>query len=199
MLASIMLGALLLADHPPRFGFRDYRLGMTLEQFRAVPVQDERGRKHRIACADRALQIDGISLSEKEAAAGLVRCAFQGEINGKWYTGGVLINSTTEAQILFSFHRGVLYDIEMWSNIGAAAEIKEGLVSRFGKPALEEPFHFQTRSGAVFPARRTAWLSSLDQIEILAPDRAATRVTVRYLDKEVSAKVADMTRDPARM
>lgn len=215
-MAGLIVSGSALADDgsTPSYDFRGARLGMTLDEFRALPFPDNSAYlSGRSVCSgdteitpkDEMVVFSAVTLAPYEEKLGIVKCAFYQssthQIPGTnraftiWRPAWVLAGSHP-GEFTYSFappspgEQPTLYEVSADNvRIAGASALISGLTERFGPPSSDEAGSMQVRSGAVFPRRSVRWDNGRQSITVIAPGRTSDTLSVTYRQTEQADEV----------
>ena len=201
---------------PSRAQYKTAVLGMTLEEWKALPFPDPatKGTLSGAICTDNPKwsTFDDVMPARKiELDMGVVMCSYYTDTVTKL---GILLGShtfTMRSRVSigrdytmfdsdYSFYKGRLFRIRGLSQVAATDDMIEGLTARFGKPAVVGAGAVQNKLGATFPKSTYTWDLSDDVIQVDSPGGGKVdTVSIIYVDKAAAAIVkAEQERlDPA--
>lgn len=205
---------------PAPYDFRGARLGMSVDEFRALSYPDESAYlRARVVCSgdpeitsENSIRIFGdLLLAPHERSLGIVKCSyFQSSTHTypgtnrsftTWLRAGVIAGSYA-GNFTYSFAppagggSPALYEILSTDiRIGGLSRLIEGLRERFGPPISDTSDTMQVRSGAVFPRRALSWENGRDAITLVAPGVTSDLMTLAYRRVEHAKSVTDAIKE----
>lgn len=172
------------------WGFKNYSLGMTIEQFRSEPIPHPDGARMRASC-----DIDSVNNPrlyghiKQRILAGVVTCTIpQISLDGRY----AAYDSS------YRFLDGRLVEISFATNINAEQSIVGGLTARYGT-ATVRAVKLQNAFGTEIPATITSWKRNGKIIEVRAPDGDIRTVSFRATDAAMAAEAEKRSNPPASM
>lgn len=194
-----------LAKVPVYFDFKGSRLGMSLSEWKALPlpVRSEREGSQRyspvqIVCSGDpvASQRPGMVFerSRAEQAANVLECAYArqhlGWGLGAWRRVPIHIGITYAAsEIAYKFLDERLYQVTIISGTYLLADVDDGLTAKWGEPSTVLHDTMQNKAGATFPHLVKTWANSVATIQLEAPYSRIDDLKVTYETVEGSAKI----------
>lgn len=195
--ATFVIIALQAAAAQP-FGFQDYALGTTTEQFMSRVMSAGEYGPRRPACSDRGMHPNWLAPLPRYARAGEVRCSFEQLVGSSWVREGLALGEDYEVTADFDFYEDHLYRIELFSDATAATSIRDGLIARFGRPSGAASAAVQNAYGAQFPQTFTTWTTGRYSVSMIVPALNTERMAVIYTDLAAEARIeAIVQRDNA--
>lgn len=176
--AAAALGQPVWAQAPTGkpFSLRGVELGVTIDQFRQMPVPNDGGRyaELRASCSDAVTPRASVaSISAEDRADGIVDC--------RWYSRDTLLPyvnhdehwfdiGTGKAQAVFRFipvqGEPRLFRISVYANGQYYPGVHDALTRGYG-PAREIATPFKTQAGGDFTSLTSVWSNGLSTITLI--------------------------------
>jgi hypothetical protein len=179
---------LFMRSKPPRAKHRPaqatslkgYALVMTLDAFKQRPVPPNVHGAVRVVCSDDpAMQASaGADLSPRFQDE--VVCGFQLLRSRDWESGGLTLDATHDASVIFHFFKGSLVQIESQESAELSDAIVQSLTTQYGDPAAINRRTSQSISNEVRTQVIVTWVNGGDSIVVTAPNLGTSHMSVVY-------------------
>lgn len=179
-----------------RYDFRGSRLGMTLEEWKAVHPPEQLHRAAKPLCSTDTPDARWAVQTPESKAAGIVLCVY---IDTEGYPGpvGQRFGPSEITGAEYLFFDGRLYMIDILAVDLALPAFREALQAKYGPPTDAAQGVTRNRLGTPFPEITEAWESGRDVIALRSPATRIDRFSVTIFDKAAAAK-ADAARKAAQ-
>ncbi len=195
------------------YDFKGARLGMTLDEWKAVtpPLSTSAasfGGKddgpERIWCSNDKMpdgkEITGeFYLSDAEQALGVVACKYARLTGSGSYhfltSSYVKIGEYISNDVDYKFLDGKLYEINITGSDNLLSDIMDGLTSKFGQPTTSVNDTTQNKAGATFPHTEKTWLNPVASIHLETPYTKINNLNVTYMAMEPITRIAAKKRE----
>lgn len=194
------------AKPPIYFDFKGARLGMSLAEWRAlpVPVRSDSDKYLRygpvqIVCSTDAAASAKFGLTFErtgaEQAANVVECAYGRQVLSMmfkpWMRVPIGIGTRFAASdITYKFLDGRLFAIELFAHTNLLPDILSGLIAKWGEPNSVLNDTTQNKAGATFPHTLQEWANPVSTIKLESPYGRIDQLNVTYETVEGAAKIA---------
>lgn len=180
------------------YDFKGARLGMTVAEWRALtPPSEPPTYVSRPACAGEQFNGEPITASfyagEAEKAANVLVCGYvyrgASGTSGSWRRYPTPLGKVNAADVDYKFLDGRLYEINVTTNTDAAADVLDGLNTRWGKPTSVTKGTTQNKAGASFPHTIQIWSNRVASIQFEGPYTRINNLNITYATKAGSKKI----------
>jgi hypothetical protein len=171
------------ASDPAPLAFKGARIGMSLQEWQAVPIPPGAGNAPERQCSDeyRVAKIAGVALGAAEVKRGVVACTYVQRFGHDILPESIDMDPGFEAQNLtYLFARGRLFEIRFNASVDAYPHLKAKLSKRFGKPVQTAVGPVGASSHNIQPRRQT-WRTIAGSVTLEDPSSSMpTLLSVRY-------------------
>lgn len=199
MKASLAIAFVLIAGaaqaQTAAFEFRGAQLGMTKDQWKALPVPQQVFGPATARCTDeepRALW--AADLLPDMRAAGIVKCVYVKDAGG--YAAGQRLGNSELTSVEYLFRADKLYKISIIGVDLAAPSLMDALVAKYGKPVMSGG-SLTTRAGQTVPQMTATWRANGETIQVASPSLRLDRFAA-VISNDKAAAEASVARKSAR-
>ena len=179
-----------LEGHGMAYGLKEYRLGMSLDDFTKLAPPGLEPTKLKVVCSCDAGQTVEV-VNDADKAANIIQC-------GLWQKGPGATDMVTDPQPItvagikcnpdFKFIQddGVykLFEISIPFYSSNFADMKSALVAKYGEPASQKVEKMRTEMGNIFPLTNLIWDNGVSKIRLSNADgNNLGRAKLRYLHR----------------
>lgn len=179
------------------YDFKGARLGMSLAEWRAMPIIAQNplasmplssirmGEVRAICAGDPGVDSSTMSYrSSAEAKANVLICGyvFPETIGSStmWMPASIPIGELSASGVEYKFMDGRLYEISITGNAGLLGEVMSGLQAKWGNPTTIISDTTQNKAGATFPHTVKTWVNSVAIIRLETPFSRIDDLNVSY-------------------
>ena len=179
-----------LEGHGMPYGLKEYRLGMSLDDFtKLTPAGLEPTKVKAVCSCDAGQTVEVITDTEKTAK--VIQC-------GLWQKGPAATDTVSDPQPItvagikctpdFKFIEddGIfrLYEISVSFFSSNFADMKSALVAKYGEPTSQKVEKVRTEMGNIFPLTNLIWDNGISKIRLSNADgNNVGRAKLRYLHR----------------
>lgn len=192
---------------PVWFDFKGAKLGMTLEEWKALvpPIENLAGSTSksfnqepvRAWCNTERLpngnEVSGFYQSDIERALGVISCKYASLWTVGTYTtlqsSSIKIGSYSTDDVEYKFLDGILYQINVTGNKALLSDVLDGLTTKFGPPTKSVDDTTQNKAGSTFPHMERSWLNSVASIHLEAPYSKIDNLNVTYMTLDSANRI----------
>ncbi len=171
------------ADNPPPLAFKGAQIGMSLQEWRAVPIPPGAGNAPERQCSNeyQVAKLPGVELGADEVKAGVVACTYVQRFGHNVLPESIELDPGFEAQNLtYLFKHGRLYEIRFKASVDAYTHLQSNLTERYGQPVqtVSSPAVASSANGQ---RRRQTWRAAAGFVTLEDPSASLpTLLSVRY-------------------
>lgn len=188
-----------------RYDFKGAKLGMTIEEWKAVeppidhskPISAGEG-PDRIWCStDRTPDGElakNFVLSESEKALGVISCKYGRQfLSGKTYMeiipSEVKIGNGGSSDVEYNFLDGHLYEISITGRASLLNEMLDIIKSKFGLPTTEVNDMAKNKEGSTFPHATKIWANPIASITVETPYSKIDNLNVSFIAIDLASRI----------
>ncbi len=182
------------------YGFKDYRLGMSLDDFaKLIPPGGDAKKVKGVCSCDAGQNVEATTPADKNAK--VIQCGFwRLEPNGVVTVPYSMTVANIECSPDFRFveQDGVyrLYEINIVVYSSNYEPIKAALVGKYGDPTSQEVEKMRTEMGNNFPLTNLFWDNGISKIRLSNADGTNTgRAKLRYIHRQLFLAYAKRIND----
>lgn len=201
--AEIKANAILTRSGVERqaFGLKEYKLGMTLDDFAKIAPPGTDPKKVKSVCScDAGQSVESVTPEDKDAK--VIKCGFwnlapDGTIAHKPHALSVA-NIECEPDFRFVETDGVyrLYEISIAFYNSDFDKIKKALIGKYGEPTGQEVEKLRTEMGRIYPLTNLIWDNGVSKIRLANAEGTNTgRAKLRYIHRQLFLAYAKRVTD----
>jgi hypothetical protein len=179
---------------PAPFEFRGARLGMTTEEWRALPVPEQVYGPAVPRCSTDDPKAGWATQLSDAQAAGIVTCVYV-KTEGN-YAAGQRLGGSELTSVEYRFRGGKLFEISLVGADLALPTLLDGLTAKYGRPQTRDRSS-TTRTGNPVPQVTAVWRANRQSIEVVSPSLRLDRFTATVSD-DAALSAANAARKAAR-